>query len=180
MPLLTLRGLCSATQGILDRQYTPRQLPGNPSDLFFLGKMTTQIRYNDSSSQWVLTDARVGVTGESEATKLSYLLGKHQWTMHNDTFCNDTLQREWTGQTMTTHGNVTSFPNTYKTWYSYTTQLKVTGCDQDSEFTCDDGQCVNMVDRCDQVQDCRDKSDETNCQLLVVEAERMANLLRSM
>jgi hypothetical protein len=99
-PLLTLRGLCRDNHP-LDWVYTPRQLPGNSSDLFLLGNMTTQIRYNDSSSRWVLTDARYSVSGESEATKLSYLLGKHPWTMHDDTFCNKTLQKEWTGQTMT-------------------------------------------------------------------------------
>jgi hypothetical protein len=167
-PLLTLRGLCAAhyTQGILDSLYTPRQLPGNPSDLFLLGPFTTQIRYNESSSRWVLTDARYSVTGESEANKLSYLLGKHWWTMHDDTFCNKTLQRELTGQTMKTHGNVTTFPNTYDTWYSYNTQLKLTGCV--GEFTCDDGQCVKMEERCDQLMNCRDESDEKDCYLLIL------------
>ena len=34
-------------------------------------------------------------------------------------------------------------------------------------FTCDDGQCVRMVERCNQVPDCRDESDENGCQLIV-------------
>ena len=36
------------------------------------------------------------------------------------------------------------------------------------EFTCDDGQCVTIGQRCDQLPDCRDESDESGCQLLVI------------
>ena len=50
----------------------------------------------------------------------------------------------------------------------YKTQLKLTGCDQEGEFTCDDGQCVRMEERCNQLPDCRDESDERGCQLLVL------------
>ena len=50
--------------------------------------------------------------------------------------------------------------------------MKLTGCKED-EFTCDDGQCVKMERRCDQVTgkepNCRDKSDENGCQLIVLE-----------
>jgi hypothetical protein len=164
-PLLTLRGLCADHYKllILDSLYTPRQLPWNPSDLFLLGHTTTQMHYNDSSSRWVLTDASVGVTGESEATKLSYLLGKHWWTIRDDTLCNKTMQEKLTGF------NVTTGQYIYNTFHSYTTQLKLTGC-SDGEFTCDDGQCITMAERCDQVEDCRGehKSDEVNCQLIVL------------
>ena len=46
--------------------------------------------------------------------------------------------------------------------------MKLSGCADDS-FTCDDGQCIDINNRCDQVIDCRDKSDEMNCKLLVLE-----------
>ena len=36
------------------------------------------------------------------------------------------------------------------------------------EFTCDDGQCVSMKHRCDQIPQCRDKSDEKGCDLLTL------------
>ena len=42
-----------------------------------------------------------------------------------------------------------------------------TGCSDDGEFTCKDGQCVQMEERCNQVPDCRDESDENGCQLIV-------------
>ena len=50
----------------------------------------------------------------------------------------------------------------------YTTQLTLTGC-KDGQFTCRDGQCVTMEQRCDQLVHCRDKSDERDFQLLVLE-----------
>ena len=46
--------------------------------------------------------------------------------------------------------------------------LKLTGCKED-EFTCDDGQCMEMEERCNQLPNCRDKSDERNCQILLLE-----------
>ena len=57
--------------------------------------------------------------------------------------------------------------------------LKLTGCKED-EFTCNDGQCVKMERRCDQVTgkapNCRDKSDENGCQLLVLENSYNKNI----
>ena len=121
-PLLTLRGLCST---LIDTTFTPKQLPANPSNMILLGALTTRIEFNDTSSQWVLTSARYDVTAVSKATKLSYLLGKHQWTISNDDYgCNKGKP--------------------------YTTMLKLSGC-KDGEFTCDDGQCIEMKRRCDQV-----------------------------
>ena len=46
--------------------------------------------------------------------------------------------------------------------------MKLTGCNPDGEFTCDDGQCVKMEERCNQVPDCRDESDEKGCKVIVL------------
>ena len=46
-------------------------------------------------------------------------------------------------------------------------ETKNTEC-KDSEFTCDDGQCVPMDQRCDQIANCKDRSDEKGCQLVVL------------
>ena len=51
---------------------------------------------------------------------------------------------------------------------SNTKELKLTGC-KEGEFTCNDGQCIKMEERCNQVPDCRDKSEENGCQLIVFE-----------
>ena len=45
-------------------------------------------------------------------------------------------------------------------------ELKLTGCEE-GEFTCDDGQCVTMEQRCDKVAHCGDGSDELDCRVLV-------------
>ena len=122
--------------------------------MILLGKRTTRIEYNDTSSQWVLTDAKSDVTGVSRATKVSYLLGKHDWTISNDDYeCHEG-----------------------KPWQNYTRTLKLTGCKDQGEFTCDNGQCIEMEERCDQVPDCRDKSDEVGCQLIDLEINYNKNL----
>ena len=53
--------------------------------------------------------------------------------------------------------------------------LKLTGC-AEGDFTCDDGQCVTMEQRCNQLPDCRDRSDETNCQILFLENKYNRNI----
>ena len=43
----------------------------------------------------------------------------------------------------------------------------MSGCAED-EFTCGDGQCININNRCDQIIDCRDQTDELDCTILVL------------
>ena len=57
----------------------------------------------------------------------------------------------------------------------YITTLKLTGCKED-EFTCDDGQCVKMEERCNQIPDCRDESDEKECQLIILKDSYNKNI----
>ena len=122
-PLLKLRGVCSSSS--IDNLFLLKQLPTNTNFMIILGQTTTRIDYNNTISRWILTDAVHGVTGSSRATKRSYLLGKHEWTISNDDYeCGKGRQ--------------------------YTNMLKLTGCAED-EFTCDDGQCIKMERRCDQV-----------------------------
>ena len=46
--------------------------------------------------------------------------------------------------------------------------IKFTTC-SNTQFTCDDGQCIDIEERCDQSIDCEDSSDENNCKLLNME-----------
>ena len=39
----------------------------------------------------------------------------------------------------------------------------------ENEFTCDDGQCIDINKRCDQIINCLDESDEMRCQLFVLD-----------
>ena len=39
----------------------------------------------------------------------------------------------------------------------------------DDEFTCDDGTCINMTKRCDNINNCpNDISDEVECKLVII------------
>ena len=135
----TLRGLCSSSN--LDRVYTPENRPGNGQTVIY-GLVRSWIEYSESDNKWVLSMYGQNTTAQSKASKRSFLLGKHSWTVEGDNFnCNEGKP--------------------------YTTQLKLTGC-KEGEFTCSDGQCIPMERRCDQLPDCRDESDEQECKLLVL------------
>ena len=108
-----------------------------------VGLKSARIEYNPTLSQWVYSDPRLSVKAISSASQNSFALGKHSWTLPSDTYqCSGGKE--------------------------YTLEMKLTGC-KSTQFTCDDGQCVMMEDRCDQMPDCDDKSDETNCKILVLE-----------
>ena len=47
-------------------------------------------------------------------------------------------------------------------------RIKFTTCSA-AQFTCDDGQCIDIEERCDQSADCEDTSDENNCKMLDME-----------
>ena len=66
------------------KHFSPKQLPQDPGNMIMVGQISTRIEYNDLTSQWILKDAEYDVTAVSEATKVSYLLGKHSWTISND------------------------------------------------------------------------------------------------
>ena len=140
-PILQLKGVCNK---LLDNLYTTRQLQEDGDAVFLVGFKTSRIDYNHAEQKWVLTDAKSAVVAEARASgELSYVLGKHEWI--------------FTGDEYKCHGGET-----------YKTILKLSGCNVD-EFTCNDGQCVAMEERCNQLTNCRDKSDEVDCQLVVLE-----------
>jgi Low-density lipoprotein receptor domain class A len=39
----------------------------------------------------------------------------------------------------------------------------------ESEFVCDSGACISLENRCDEVEDCEDRSDETHCDIVTIE-----------
>ena len=122
-----------------DSNLERRYLPINdPADgqLIYYGLLKSRIDY--AGRRWSLRAANT--TATSKATKGSFIVGKYAWTVENDSYeCNEGKP--------------------------YQVQLKLTGC-REGEFTCDDGQCVRMEERCDQVVQCKDQSDEIGCQLL--------------
>ena len=139
---LRLWGLCS-NSAVQDTLYQPRNNLTDFTKLALVG-FRTLIEYDNKEMVWVMTDAESNVTGTSRAPLESFTLGKHNWTIRGDRGCSKN------------NGEA-----------EYTTELKMSGC-QEGEFTCNDGQCVSSEQRCNQLPDCRDESDEKNCKVLVL------------
>ena len=140
-PILRIRGLCQESK--IDTHLT---LKSDGEGIAFMGLTGTVIKFLRSSSisEWTINVTLEKTIATTSATETSFILGVHSWVVKGDSpECN--------------MGN------------PYTSQLKLSGCKTDGEFTCDDGQCVTMEQRCDQVPDCRDKSDERGCKMLVTE-----------
>ena len=116
----------------------------DPTGIIMIGQLSAQIWYNASLSQWILQDMNTNITATTEASQHSFALGKHNWTISGDL-------------------NVACS----KDKPSYMIEMKLTGC-ADDQFTCDDGQCVRMHQRCNQLHNCRDKSDEKGCEYLIL------------
>ena len=138
--ILKLRGLCQYSN--IDSLYLPWNTRKDVRKLEYIGSSGTIIFFRENQRKWALEvpgsfDEKT--QGTSTSPFVSFALGKHQWKIKNDTFeCGE--------------GG------------SYNADLKLTGCEED-EFTCDDGQCIKMAKRCDNLPNCRDKSDEMKCSL---------------
>ena len=144
---LKLRGLCPESS--FDSKYTMKY---EENEIAMKGLSGTTISLKNS--EW----EAVSVKGEQEtrtrrivATQDSYLLGRHDWVISSD--ANVCSKDKSTGA---------SLANEYRI------PLKMTSCNE-NEFTCWTGDCIRMEERCDNAFDCRDKSDESDCQLLVLD-----------
>ena len=110
----------------IDQAYLARNDPFT-GFLYFYGTHKTIARFD--GKKWNMLSAFFNTSATTDAKPDTFILGKHSWSISGDS----------------------------KECHSgkpYTTELKLTGC-KEGDFTCDDGQCVRMVDRCNQVPDCR-------------------------
>ena len=99
-------------------------------------------------------------TALSPSSFKSLLLGRSLWTISGDSKYLILLQTVDNLEYIMYKGCYKGLP--------YNQTLKLTGC-LENEFTCDDGQCIDISKRCNQIINCRDKSDEMRCQLLVLD-----------
>ena len=141
-PLIHLRGFWPDTN-LEHKRYTVTQTAANPSNIVLVGYNSARIQYDSSLRQWVYSDPRLNITAYSTASPNSFVLGKHNWTVSGDEYLSSKNK-------------------------DYEIELKLTGCKAD-EFTCNDGQCVKIAERCDQLPQCEDESDEQNCKVLVLQ-----------
>ena len=156
-PLL-LRGLCSSSKlkAIGKGQfYHPQHLQDSFDNVFFVlrhnvSKPETEfskIEFNISSKQWVLSSKDSETRALSSASRESFLVGKHNWTVSKDN------QECYLEMGKDQRAN-------------YSIELKLSSCQHgfkdDSrgglsdevedygEFTCNNGECVSMENRCGQ------------------------------
>ena len=136
---LTLRGLCPTS--VIDVHYKLMHQQTDIRGIGVQGLTHTSIEYEKKQKKWTLAVTGSNVTGTSMASFASFTLGKHNWTISGDGGCSSED--------------------------TYTTELKMSGCTE-GNFSCDDGQCVSMDLRCNQFSECRDESDEMNCNILAL------------
>ena len=46
--------------------------------------------------------------------------------------------------------------------------LSLSICEHGTEFTCKSGRCIAIEKRCDRISDCKDESDEQDCELVQI------------
>ena len=139
-----LRGLCLKSR--LDVLYMPIAQEGRPLSNIWQIKWTGVLS-SELIIVWIAHEDHWKLKGKdttaiSTDDYKSYPLGRHNWMITNDT-CK--------------YGKM-----------AYTTTLKLSHCSED-EFTCWDGDCVKMDRRCDRVPNCKDRSDEKGCQIVVLD-----------
>ena len=137
--ILVLRLRGLCKRSKIDTHYTLNYYPNGT--IYFLGIFGTDIRYDQLL--WRMNVNMESTKAFTTAEEQSFILGKHEWTIERDSDkChNDKLEKS---------------------------QLKMSGCSE-AHFTCNNGDCVMMKERCDQMLNCKDGSDEENCKTVVLE-----------
>ena len=135
-----LRGLCK--ESIFNRAYVFTLT--EEGRLRYVGDVTSSIAFSLEEGVWLITDRQdVKSRAISRSSENTLLLGRHTLDFSGVR-----------GDTCTTG--------------TREVVVKLTTCGE-GRFTCSDGQCVSMDDRCNQVANCMDKSDEENCRVLIME-----------
>ena len=112
----------------------------------YAGIEKTIISFDLDKNIWTIRDmSNPFVYAFSQASFRTLALGNLQWTITNDTECSHE---------------------------TFTTTLSLTSC-KSNQFTCNDGLCVNLEDRCNGQPECKDTTDEINCK--VIETDQSYN-----
>ena len=150
-PFLTLRGLCK--DSYLDQTYLPQNGPVDGETTYY-GNRISFAKFLKDELQWRIATSVYNITAMSKEIPGRMMLGKQTWTVEGDS------KKCFDGKT-------------------YQTELKLSRC-KEGEFTCANGQCIKMEKRCDQVTgkepNCRDKSDENGCELIIFENNYNKNI----
>merc|ERR1719193_1117343 len=110
----------------------------------YLGHRTSVLYYNKTIPSWVWFDRKDPTSvAVSIAPEASLMLGVNEvdFSGVRDDKCNTVVGS------------------------SRVKPIKLTTCSA-GQFTCNDGQCIDIEQRCDQTSNCVDESDEDNCKLI--------------
>ena len=123
----------------IDTHYTLKYYANGT--VIFLGLVGTEITYE--KYLWQLRVNLDDRKASTRATEHPFTMGKHEWTIESDSEkCRDSnLQKRL---------------------------LKMSGCSE-GQFTCSNGDCIMMTERCDEMLNCKDGSDEEDCKTVVLE-----------
>ena len=100
---------------------------------------TSIIEFDLGNKYWKLTDvANPNISAITTSSFQSLALGNHEWEIQNDRRCQEGV---------------------------FSSMLSLTACKKD-EYTCNDGLCLPIDQRCNGKPECKDKSDEANVPLL--------------
>ncbi|XP_042237824.1 uncharacterized protein LOC121876616 [Homarus americanus] len=137
--VLKMRGLCETD--IKSAWFTLHQQGAQRPT--FMGFTKYHVYLKEETSTWYLHDQWKNLTLATYYTyDLSYPIGTHQWIL-------------------TTNYNVCGKPEGAQH------ELSLSAC-YDWEYTCGDGTCIKLEQRCDLRVDCPDNTDETGCEKLVL------------
>ena len=164
---LILRGTCSSShlRGVgADIYYKPQQLSSSLDKLYFASEkgwmalspdgrftqtLATRIDYNVTSSRWIHSGKDFGTTAFCLAKNDTYLLGKYNWTVSNDHQQCHLEKGKANNDSYSTEVKLSGCNQGF-TFDAYSGKMVMDGASEDAEFTCNDGQCVSMEHRCDQ------------------------------
>ena len=112
-------------------------------NLIYYGHVRSIIMYNYTLLAWQILDTKnpaISATFKSSFSTLA--LGTNTWEVDNDMECQ--------------HEKVKL-------------SLSLTTC-RSTQFTCGDGLCIGLDERCDGVADCKDKMDEIDCNVAEIDS----------
>lgn len=155
-----MRGLCSLS--LFESNYIATMAQNGT--FIFLGSLSSSIRFNQLTARWEWFDQKqVG----SVATRKLIFFAKIRYFMkfslsilslkENLVFFSQSLEK-----TLLLGVNVFDFSKVMEdgctsSLDSKLVKIKVTACGS-GQYTCDDGECVSMDERCNQISNCRFKS----------------------
>ena len=142
-----VRGLCKKALFSQVYMYTIDKLGA----ILYLGEKTSTISFDTESQMWVWFDNKDNRSIATSASSYqSLLIGVHTFDFSGvvqDKCFKDGIVR----------------------------RLKFTTC-KTGQFTCDDGLCISIEQRCDQITHCSDISDEENCKIIHLESRYKKNI----